>query len=169
MRRYSFVEKPKMSATALQIGGFARMEDAVRLGDLEQAVEDVLQQRGIAGEHLGDLAGIGLEAGGVLLRQSENAVDARLLRRCDAEQAVEGLDLVVGDRAVGLRHLGGERDHRDGEDHAGRVAGCDLRHLAIDQEMARQQADQRADRPATQHESRRGAAKLSQDGHGREQ
>ncbi len=154
---------------ALEERGLARMEDAVGLGDLEQPVEDVFQQRGIAGEHLGDLAGIGLVAGGVLLRQAEDAVDAGLLAWRDAEQTMEGLDLVVGHRAVGLRHLGGERDHRDGEDDARRIARRDLLHLAVDQEMAGQRADQRADRAAAQHESGRRAAELSEDGHGQEQ
>ena len=38
-----------------------------------------------------------------------------LLVRLDHEDAAEGRDLVRGDDAVGLGHLGGERDHGDGE------------------------------------------------------
>ena len=57
-------------------------------------------------------AGIGLVAGRVLAGEIEDAPHIGLFRRRHAEDADERFDLVVGDDAVGLRHLGAERDDR---------------------------------------------------------
>lgn len=94
------------------------MDQAVCLGDMEQAVDDILKDRAVllAGdaERL-HLLRIGLVTGNVLPReviQSGNI--GRLVIRV-FEDVLEGIDLGRRDDTVGLRHLGGERDHRDGK------------------------------------------------------
>ena len=59
--------------------------------------------------------GIGLEAGNVLLGEVVEPRDVALLLGRHGEDLLEGADLVPGDDAVGLRHLGRKRDHGDRE------------------------------------------------------
>ena len=91
------------------------MHRAVGLGDVEQAVEDVLQHLRVVGEEPRHVARIGLEAGDVALGEVVDAADVPLLAGRDGEDAAEGVDLRPRHDAVGLGHLGGERDHGDGE------------------------------------------------------
>ena len=100
---------------AVQELAFALMHHAVGLGDVEQAVENVLQHRavGMAGAaHLRHALGIDFETGHVLLGQVEQPRHiVRLLGR-HLEYFLERAHFVLGDDAVGLGHLGRQRDHR---------------------------------------------------------
>src|SRR4029077_14302930 len=76
---------------------------------------------------------------------------------------LEGVDLVHGDDAIGLGHLGAERDHTDGEGHL--VLGWAVLFLvAIDDVMAGDAAEERADR-ASNREPRRGTCELAPNRH----
>ena len=141
----------------------AGMQNAVGRRDLEQAVENVFQHRGIARKDTRDLSGIALVTGCVAAGEIEEAPHMRLLVRRHAEDAIEGFDFFVTHHAVGLRHLGGERDHRDGEGDAGLAAR--RLFVAVDQEMARQHAHGRADGTADQ-KARCRSADFSPNGHG---
>ncbi len=95
------------------------MHGAVGAGDVEETVEHRFEHRRIVGEEAADVARIGLEAGDVALGEVVDAADIPLLALRDRKEPAEGVDLGAGDDAVGLRHLGGERDHGDRE---GRLA-----------------------------------------------
>ena len=141
MRAKACSSKPKISATRGEIGKLALVHRSVGLGDVEQAVEDVLQHGGIVGEQARDVARVGLEAGDVVLGEIVDAADVLLLAGRDGEDAAERVDLRARHHAVGFRHLGGERDHGDGE---GRLAA----HLAVGQAGERRaQARRRRRRP----------------------
>jgi hypothetical protein len=82
-----------------------------------------------------------------LLGEVEDTRDVLHLAFRDLEHFLEGVDLVHGDDAVGLGHLGAKRDHADGE--------CDLIFclafliaVAIDGVMAGHATHQRSDRAA---------------------
>ena len=77
------------------------------------------------------------------------------------DDLLEGLDLRVDHDAVGLRHLGGERDEAHGEHDVPRRRP-EERALAIDEHVAGNAAEQRADRPA-EREPEAGAAQLTPD------
>ncbi len=136
---------------------FARMQHPVGLGDLEQPVENVFQHRRIADEQPRDLAGIDLEAGDILARHVEHAAHIGFLLRRHAEGALERFQFRLAHHAVGLGHLAGQRDHRDGEGDAG--IG-----ILIDQEMTGHRPDQRPDGTADQKAGTR-AADLSPNRH----
>ena len=97
---------------------------------------------GLPTNSLRDLAGIGLVARHILARQIEDAPHIGLFLRRHARRPQEGGEFRLGDHAVGLGHFSGQRDHRDGEDHAG--IG-----FAVENEMAGHRAHQRADGPPT--------------------
>ena len=67
-------ELARREAEAAGDGGqdlvFLGMQDAVGGSDVQQAFQDVLQQLAVVLEQPGDLVGIGLEAGGILLARA---------------------------------------------------------------------------------------------------
>ena len=123
------------------------MQHVVGLGDVEQAFEHVLEQLAVALEHDRELLGISLVAGHILLGEVEDTSDVLHLAFRHLEHFLEGVDLVHGDDAVGLRHLGAERDHANGEGHLvlGRAV---LLLIAIDDIVPGDAAEQSADGPA---------------------
>ena len=102
---------------------FARMVGAVGDGDLEQSLKDVDEDMVVVGtdavavgiEEPGDLAGIGVETCDVLPGQVVDAGGVFLFAGRKGEDAAEGGDLVTGDGAVGLGHLGTKGKDGDGE------------------------------------------------------
>ncbi len=100
---------------------------AVGEGDVEQALEDVLEHRGAVAEHRRDAGGVGVEAGDVLAGEVEDAGGGGLVLAGDLEDPAEGRDLGGADEAVGLGHLGAEADDGDGEGDAalGRAAAIE--------------------------------------------
>ena len=114
-RAKALSSNPKMPATSREIGELALVHGAVGAGDVEEPVEHAFEHRRIVGEEARDVARIGVEAGNVLLGEIVDARDVPLLARRDREDAAEGVDLRAAHDAVGLRHLGGERDHADGK------------------------------------------------------
>ncbi|MCR6673886.1 MAG: hypothetical protein NVV79_21795 [Devosia ginsengisoli] len=91
------------------------MHQAVGRGDIEQTVEHMLERIGTVVEEARDLAGIGVVAGDILLGQVEHADHLLFMAMGDFHRGAEGALLGGGHRAVGHRHLGGERDQRQGE------------------------------------------------------
>ena len=91
---------------------------------MEQAVDDVLEDRAIVlagdAERL-HLLRIGLVAGDVLPGEIIQPGDIGRLVVGILEDVLEGIDLGGRDDAVRLRHLGGKRDHCDGE---GNLPAC---------------------------------------------
>ena len=139
------------------------MQRVVGLGDVEQALEHVLEQLAVALEHGGELLGIGLVAGHVLLGEIEHAGDVLHLAVGHLEHFLEGVDLVHGDDAVGLGHLGAERDHADGEGHLV-LRRAVLFLVAIDDVVPSHAAEQGADR-TSDREPRRGTCELAPNRH----
>ena len=91
------------------------MQHAVRLGDVEQPVDNVFQHLAIffsRAAKLGHLGGIGFKAGDVLLRQVVKPRHVACLPVGDLEKLLEGGDFVRRDDAISFGHLGGQRDHR---------------------------------------------------------
>src|SRR3546814_9023778 len=88
---------------------------AVGVGDVEEAVQQLLQHGRVVGEHAGELACVGLEAAGVLARLVEHPADVLHLVGGDAEHLLEGVHLLAVDVAVGLGELGAQPDDADGE------------------------------------------------------
>jgi hypothetical protein len=95
-------------------------------------------------QHGGELLGIGLVAGHVLLGEIEDAGCVLHLRGRHLVRLFEGVDLVYSDDAVGLGHLGAKRDHADGERHL--VLGPILLLIAVDDVVPGRATKQRADR-----------------------
>ena len=58
----------------------------------------------------------------VLAGEIEDAPDIGFFLRRHAENPEEDSEFLFGDDAIGLGHLAGQRDHRDGEDYAGIVS-----------------------------------------------
>ena len=106
---------PKIVADRFQERQLRLVHRAVGLGDEEQAVDDVGERFPVVGVKGGDAGGVGVVAGDVALGEIEEARDVALLARRHAEDVAEGSDFGGRDHAVGLRHLGGERDQRDRE------------------------------------------------------
>ena len=145
----------------LKIGVLGLVHGAVRLGDVEEAVEDVLEQLRLVREEIADLPRIGLEAVGRRLREFEQAGDAGVLALRHVDDFLEGVDLVRDDDAVGLRHLGGEGDEAGREDEVPRRRP-EGRALAVDESVAGERAEERAHR-AAEGEADAGAADLAPD------
>lgn len=91
--------------------------DPVGQRDLEEAVEHVLQEDRVGLEDPGDAAGIGVEAGDILPREVEDPGRRRLVAGRQAEDLAEDAHLLGPDLAIGLCHLGPERNDRDREGH----------------------------------------------------
>ena len=113
-REGAFVE-PEDAGDLGEIGELALVHGAVGAGDVEEPVEHALQHHRIVGEEARDVARIGVETGHVLLGEVVDARDVPILARRDRKDAAEGVDLRARHDAVGLRHLGGERDDADRE------------------------------------------------------
>ena len=167
MRSQSTALKPEDRGDLLQIGELLLVYHAVGAGDVEQPVEQFLQHRRVVPEHAADLLGVGLEAAGVLARLVEQAADVLELVGRDVEHLLEGGDLVVGDPAVGLGHLGAEHDDGDRE---GDPLGC-VRRLALApgraqfvDRMAGGRSDQRA-QGAAERKARGAAEYLAPNAH----
>ena len=64
------------------------------------------------------MSGIGLEAGDVLLGEIVKPRDVLPFGSRNFEYLLEGAHLIMRDDAVGLGHLGRQRDHRDGKSNA---------------------------------------------------
>jgi hypothetical protein len=101
-----------------QEGLLALVVAAVGEGDLEQALEDVLEHPRLVAEHCRDALGVGVEAGDVLAREVEDAGGGGLVGGGDLEHLAEGGDLGRAHEAVGLGHLRPEADDGDGEGDA---------------------------------------------------
>ena len=91
------------------------MQHAVGSRHVHEALEHVLQKLAVVLEQGRDLAGVGLVAGHVLLGQIEHVLDVGGLLGRKAEDLGEGVVLQRRDHAVGLGHLGAERDDGDRE------------------------------------------------------
>ena len=103
---------------ARQEGHFHVVDQPVRLGDMEQPVDDILEDRAVllaTDAQRCHLLGIGLVAGNVLARQIVEPGDVLRLVFRKLEDVAESVHLRRRHDAVGLRHLGRERDHRHGE------------------------------------------------------
>ncbi len=150
-----------------QIGMFGGMDDPVRLGDMEQCVEELLEHRRFVGEHTRDLPRIGFEPARILAGEIEQTPDILALLRRDLKQLAKDSDLVSGDPSVGLGHLGAERDHRDGKGGFRRVAVFRRFGGHSIHGVTGHGAQQRSQRPA-ERETRRPPDDLSPDpGHDR--
>ena len=100
-----------MSQKLLLVG----MEFAVGERDVEQSFEHILQEPAVLPQEIRKLPGIGFVAGDIVLGGIEDARHASHLARGHIEHLLECLHLVACDHAVGLGHLGAERNHADGE------------------------------------------------------
>lgn len=148
---------------ALEEDQFARVQDAIGLGDFEQPIKNVFQNRRLFPEHTRDLRRIRLEARRVLTSKVEDAPHVCFLGRRHAKNAGKGADFIIGNPAVGLGHLGAKRDDRHREGYARfRLIGT----LLIEEQMAGNSARQSADRAAPQKETCRRATHFSPNGHG---
>ncbi len=78
----------------------------------------------------GKLARIGFIACDVLLGEIIEARDMRRLFLRHSEYILKGADFILGNHPVGLRHLGGKRDHRDGKGHPATRVGIALENGA---------------------------------------
>src|SRR6185312_16306900 len=84
---------------------FVWMEHPVRLGDVEQAFQHVLEQLAVALEDGGELVGKGLVSSDVPFGEIKDVGDVRHLSGRYLEHLLEGIDLIVGDDTVSLGHL----------------------------------------------------------------
>ena len=160
--------KPKIWATRFEIGAFARVQLAIGHGDLEERAEQLFAHGGVVREDLHDLLGIGLEARRLAPRLVPDAPHGGGMGVGDAEDPLERVDLLAGDVAVRLRHLG--REHHQGDGDGGLlgflVARADPPDAAaaghaVD-EMARRDTQDRAD-GAAEGEPRSASDHLSPD------
>ena len=119
------------------------MQHAIGLGDLEQPVQHVFQDGGIAEEQLRDLAGIGFIARHILAREIEDAPHIGFFLRRHARRRAGRWRIPLRWRCRRPWPFSRQRDHRDGEGHAG-IA------FAVEDEMAGDGADQRAHGAADQ-------------------
>ena len=101
-----------MSLTDLEIIELGLVHHAVGRGDVEQAVEHMLQRLGRIGEKARDLAGIGVVAGHVLLGEVEHPGHLLFVPGRDFDRRAEGALFGGRHGAVGNRHLGGQRNQR---------------------------------------------------------
>ena len=148
---------PRDFAQVIVLGG---AEAAIGEGDVKKTAEKVFEHHPIIRKQPADLSSVALEPGGALPGKIEDEPDMLLFSRRHLKDLAEGSDLVAGDRAIGLGHLGAERDHGDRErDAAARVA---IRVLAVTvrRQPARDQArcarEQIAERAAKRQVSRAG-------------
>ena len=112
-------EMPGDFAQVIVLGG---ADEAIGEGDVKKTAEKVLEDRPIIRKQPPDLSSVALEPGGALPGKIEDEPDVLLFARRHLKDLAEGGDLVAGHRAVGLGHLGAERNHGDRErDAATRV------------------------------------------------
>lgn len=139
---------------------FAGVQYTVRLGNFAQPVEDIFQHRRVVAEHACNLASVRFVTCGILSREIEDAPDVGFFGGRDTEYAKEGIDLVVRDYSIRLRHFGPKRDDRDGESNARFIV-----LFPVEKDVAGYRARKRADGPRAEQETGRGAAHFSPDGH----
>ena len=102
---------------------------AIGEGDVKQTAEKVFEHGSVDCEQAAHLSRIALEPRGAFAGEVEDEPHVIFFSRRHLKNLAKGGDLVAGDRAIGLGHLGAERDHRDRErDAAPRVA---LHPLAV--------------------------------------
>ena len=94
----------------LEIRLFGRMHHFVRPGDVKQAIQDIFQKLLVVLEHAGQLIGIGLVTGDVLLRQIEHPGDILHLAFRHLEDILEGVDFVRCHDTIGLGHFCAKRN-----------------------------------------------------------
>ena len=103
---------------AAQERQFALVHQAIRLGDVEQAVEDVFEHGTVrlAGAAQGrHLPRICLEPGDILAREIIETRHVAPLPLGNRENLLEGAHLILCDDAVRLGHLCRQGDHGDGK------------------------------------------------------
>src|SRR6266404_6957541 len=103
-------EIPSHFAQILVFGG---KDASICESNMEQAAEQVLEHGSIGREQTADLAGIALEPGSALAGEVKHQPDMLLFARRNLKNLAKSRDFIAGDDAVGPRHLGAERDHRD--------------------------------------------------------
>src|SRR5262249_38176819 len=112
----------EMPSDFAQIGILGRANAAVRQSDMKEPAEQILEHRPIVREQTAYLPSIALKPSRALPGEIEDQPHVIFLARRDLKDLTKGSDLVAGNRAVGPRHLGAERDHGNREgDAAARV------------------------------------------------
>src|SRR6266481_2981756 len=107
--------EPEMPSDLAQIVILGRADPAVGERYMEQAAKEILEHRSIAREQASDLPGVAVEPGGALAGEIEDEPNMLLFAGGNLEHFAKGGNFVAGDCAVGLCHLGAERDHRNRE------------------------------------------------------
>jgi len=114
-RAKAAIPQPEDRGNLTQEGILMRVIVAIGHGDVEKPLHQVDQDRIAGPEHAGDAARVKVIARHILPGEIEDPAGLRRVLGRDGEDLAEGGDLVAGDAAVGLGHLGAQRDHRDGE------------------------------------------------------
>ena len=114
LREAALVEAEDLG-DALEIGALALVQLAIGHGDLEERAEQLLAHGGVVREDLHDLLGVGLEALRLAPRLVPDAPHRGGMGVGNAEDPLERVDLLAGDAAVRLRHLGREHHEGDGD------------------------------------------------------
>ncbi len=147
--------KTKNLRHTTQKGLFAGVKHAIRHGNAEQPVEQILQHGGLIPKQPGYLFGVSLIARHILTREIKQAPHVFHLGGRHTKHLLEGVDFGAGHLPVRLGHLGGKSNHAHGKDDGGcgtahgpvaRLAASIL-HALVDH-VPRQSAEQRAQRPA---------------------
>ena len=138
--------KPKRLATCAKNSSSRGSQVVVGPGNMEQAVEHILEQLAVALEHGGELLSIGLIACHILLGEVEDARDVLHLAFRDLEHLPEGVHVVLGYDAVGFGHLGAERDDANSECEL--ICSGGIRVVTVDSVMTGDAPEQGTDRAA---------------------
>ena len=109
----SGLRNPENLGRAVEQLQLSRMRDAVRRGDMKEAIEHVLQHRRGACEYPSHLTQIFFKSRHILFGEPVNHPDLAFLFFRKMEKVPEGADFIVSDDPVGLRHFRGERDEGD--------------------------------------------------------
>jgi len=134
-----------------QIRVFGWADAAVREGDMEKPAEQIFEHRPIAREQTADLAGIALKPGCALAGEIKDQPHVIFFAHRDLKNLAKGRDLVPGNRTVGSRHLGAERDHRNRESDAAMRVCASVLAVAVPMpgwNVACRTVQQGAERPA---------------------
>ena len=115
---------------------FGGVQRAIGGADDDHALDHVVQHRIACREHARDPPRPGVVSGNVLPGQIEDAAGVLFLGPGDGEDAPERGHFRALDPAIGLGHLGGKRDHGNGEGHRflgwrGRFLGADKGRHAV--------------------------------------
>ncbi len=118
---------------ACKKGHFLFVHIAIGSSDMEKPVEDVFQQMTVGlplTAQSGKLTRIGFVARNILFGEIVEPRDMRRLFLRHREYVLKGTDFILGDNPVRLGHLGGKRDHRDGESHPAARVGIAFKNGA---------------------------------------